>query len=115
MVAASAVAGHETQSPPPLDGPASPDLPAFTEDAQAIAWTRDELPTIREAIGRAWRAGRSDIARLLATGLFGYATAHWWTGEWDACLRTTRSPQRTTARSSACCASSATGSSWPPP
>ncbi|MFJ3088452.1 BTAD domain-containing putative transcriptional regulator [Streptomyces sp. NPDC086838] len=87
VVAASAVASHETQSPPPLDGPASPDLPAFTEDAQAIAWTRDELPTIREAIGRAGRAGRSDIAWRLATGLFGYATTHWWTGEWDACLR----------------------------
>ncbi|MCX4451065.1 AfsR/SARP family transcriptional regulator [Streptomyces sp. NBC_01789] len=87
VVAASALASHETQSPPPLDGSASPDLPRFTEDAQAIEWTRNELPTIREAIGRAGRIGRSDIAWRLATGLFGYATTHWWTGEWDACLR----------------------------
>lgn len=88
VAAAGAAASHETQSPPPLDGPhTGPGLPEFTDDAQAIEWTGTELPVIREAIGRAGRIGRSDIAWRLATGLFGYATTHWWTGEWDACLR----------------------------
>ncbi|WP_301364351.1 AfsR/SARP family transcriptional regulator [Streptomyces xanthophaeus] len=84
---ACAVASHESQSPPPLDGPQDPALPAFAEEAGALAWTKRELPAIREAITRAGVLGRSDIAWRLAVGLFGYATTHWWTGEWDACLR----------------------------
>ncbi|MFB7259505.1 AfsR/SARP family transcriptional regulator [Streptomyces nojiriensis] len=87
VAAACAVASHETQSPPPLAGPRDPGLPAFTEEADALAWTKRELPAIREAITRAGVLGRSDIAWRLAVGLFGYATTHWWTGEWDACLR----------------------------
>ncbi|MFF8694859.1 BTAD domain-containing putative transcriptional regulator [Streptomyces sp. NPDC015144] len=84
---ACAVASHETQSPPPLDAPAGPALPVFAEDADAIEWTKRELPAIRESLTRAGEAGRSDLAWRLAAGLFGYATTHWWTGEWDACLR----------------------------
>ncbi|MFB6816781.1 BTAD domain-containing putative transcriptional regulator [Streptomyces sp. NPDC056347] len=85
--AACAVASHETQSPPPLNEPVGSALPEFAEDADAIEWTKRELPAIREALARAGEAGRSDIAWRLAAGLFGYATTHWWTGEWDACLR----------------------------
>ncbi|WP_328787367.1 MULTISPECIES: AfsR/SARP family transcriptional regulator [unclassified Streptomyces] len=87
VATACAVASHETQSPPPLDGPEDPAVPAFAEEADALAWTKRELPAIREAITRAGALGRSDIAWRLAVGLFGYATTHWWTGEWDACLR----------------------------
>ncbi|MER6253296.1 BTAD domain-containing putative transcriptional regulator [Streptomyces sp. NPDC001584] len=87
VATACAVASHETQSPPPLDGPQGPALPAFAEEVDALAWTKRELPAIREAITRAGALGRSDIAWRLAVGLFGYATTHWWTGEWDACLR----------------------------
>ncbi|MFF3085218.1 BTAD domain-containing putative transcriptional regulator [Streptomyces nojiriensis] len=86
LATACAVASHETQSPPPLAGPQDPALPVFAEEADALVWTKRELPAIREAITRAGVLGRSDIAWRLAVGLFGYATTHWWTGEWDACL-----------------------------
>ncbi|WP_405771791.1 BTAD domain-containing putative transcriptional regulator [Streptomyces sp. NBC_01538] len=87
VTTACALTSHATQSPPPLDGPEDPALPEFADEAATFEWTRRELPAIREAITRAGALGRSDIAWRLAVGLFGYATTHWWTGEWDACLR----------------------------
>jgi tetratricopeptide (TPR) repeat protein len=61
-------------------------LPEFADGDEAIRWTERELPAVRDALTRAGELGRSDIAWRLAVGLFGHASTHWWTGEWDACL-----------------------------
>ncbi|MFF7443118.1 BTAD domain-containing putative transcriptional regulator [Streptomyces sp. NPDC008122] len=88
LAAATVAATRETQSPPPLDGDAVTDmsLPEFADDDEAIRWTERELPAVRDALTRAGELHRSDIAWRLAVGLFGHASTHWWTGEWDACL-----------------------------
>ncbi|MFK0229440.1 AfsR/SARP family transcriptional regulator [Streptomyces sp. NPDC090303] len=88
LAAATLTATRETQSPPPLDGAdaAGWALPEFRDDDEAIRWTARELPAVRDALTRAGELGRSDIAWRLAVGLFGHASTHWWTGEWDACL-----------------------------
>ncbi|MFE0652637.1 BTAD domain-containing putative transcriptional regulator [Streptomyces sp. NPDC059534] len=88
LASATRTATRETQSPPPLDGePATPlSLPVFADDDEAIRWAAKELPAIRDALGQAGELGRSDMAWRLAVGLFGYASTHWWTMEWDACL-----------------------------
>ncbi|MER7952190.1 BTAD domain-containing putative transcriptional regulator [Streptomyces sp. NPDC096079] len=86
--AATQAATRETQSPPPLSGDAVRHLvlPEFADDDEAIRWTARELPAVRDALTRAAELGRSDIAWRIAVGLFGHASTHWWTGEWDACL-----------------------------
>ncbi|MFJ7957767.1 AfsR/SARP family transcriptional regulator [Streptomyces sp. NPDC096319] len=86
--AATQAATRETQSPPPLFGDAVRHLvlPEFADDDEAIRWTARELPAVRDALTRAAELGRSDIAWRIAVGLFGHASTHWWTGEWDACL-----------------------------
>ncbi|MFI8911415.1 AfsR/SARP family transcriptional regulator [Streptomyces sp. NPDC053513] len=88
LAAATVAATRETQSPPPLGGEAVKglSLPEFADDDEAIRWTARELPAVRDALTRAGRLGRSDIAWRIAVGLFGHASTHWWTGEWDACL-----------------------------
>ncbi|MER5208043.1 BTAD domain-containing putative transcriptional regulator [Streptomyces sp. NPDC002825] len=88
LAAATRAATRETQSPPPLRGDAVKhlSLPEFADDDEAIRWTAKELPAVRDALTRAGELGRSDIAWRLAVGLFGHASTHWWTGEWDACL-----------------------------
>ncbi|MEU4105761.1 BTAD domain-containing putative transcriptional regulator [Streptomyces tanashiensis] len=88
LAAATRAATGETQSPPPLEGEAvrKLSLPEFADDDEAIRWTARELPAVRDALTRAGELGRSDLAWRLAVGLFGHATTHWWTGEWDACL-----------------------------
>ncbi|MFE2015220.1 BTAD domain-containing putative transcriptional regulator [Streptomyces sp. NPDC059491] len=88
LASATRTATRETQSPPPLDGePATPlALPVFADDHEAIRWAVRELPAVRDALGQAAELGRSDMAWRLAVGLFGYASTHWWTREWDACL-----------------------------
>ncbi|MGW8762581.1 BTAD domain-containing putative transcriptional regulator [Streptomyces sp. NPDC055815] len=88
LAAATLAATRETQSPPPLDAEALKNLslPEFADDDEAIRWTAKELPAVRDALTRAGELGRSDIAWRLAVGLFGHASTHWWTGEWDACL-----------------------------
>ncbi|MFB6841907.1 BTAD domain-containing putative transcriptional regulator [Streptomyces sp. NPDC056361] len=88
LAAATRTATRETQSPPPLDGEAGTplSLPVFADDDEAIRWAARELPAIRDALDHAGEAGRSDMAWRLAVGLFGYASTHWWTKEWDACL-----------------------------
>ncbi|WP_369142652.1 BTAD domain-containing putative transcriptional regulator [Streptomyces sp. R44] len=88
LAAATRAATRETQSPPPLDPEALKNLslPEFADDDEAIRWTAKELPAVRDALTRAGELGRSDIAWRLAVGLFGHASTHWWTGEWDACL-----------------------------
>ncbi|GGU95899.1 hypothetical protein GCM10010275_37370 [Streptomyces litmocidini] len=88
LAAATAAATRETQSPPPLDGETVKDLslPEFADDEEAIRWTARELPAVRDALTRAGELGRSDLAWRIAVGLFGHASTHWWTGEWDACL-----------------------------
>ncbi|MFF8378285.1 BTAD domain-containing putative transcriptional regulator [Streptomyces sp. NPDC015661] len=88
LAAATLAATRETQSPPPLDGEALKNLslPEFADDDEAIRWTAKELPAVRDALTGAGELGRSDIAWRLAVGLFGHASTHWWTGEWDACL-----------------------------
>ncbi|MET9676221.1 BTAD domain-containing putative transcriptional regulator [Streptomyces sp. NPDC006482] len=89
--AASRAATRESQSPPPLDegppggGPAL-SLPEFADDEEAIRWSARELPALQQAVTVAGELGRSDMAWRLAVGLFGYASTHWWTGAWDACL-----------------------------
>ncbi|MFI0963317.1 AfsR/SARP family transcriptional regulator [Streptomyces sp. NPDC021080] len=77
----------ETQPPPPLDEQPAGPVPEFTDAHQALAWYVRELPAIKHAVARAGALGRSDVAWRLAVGLFGYADTHWWTGEWDTCLR----------------------------
>ncbi|MBO1331378.1 BTAD domain-containing putative transcriptional regulator [Streptomyces sp. VRA16 Mangrove soil] len=79
-------ATKETQTPPPLDDGRIQETPVFADDEEAIRWSVGELPAIREGIARAGELGRSDMAWRLAAGLFGYATTHGWTGEWDHCL-----------------------------
>ncbi|MFI1659233.1 AfsR/SARP family transcriptional regulator [Streptomyces sp. NPDC020472] len=88
LAAATVAATHETQSPPPLGTGTVKDLslPEFADDDEAIRWTARELPAVRDALTRAGELGRSDIAWRIAVGLFGHASTHWWTGEWDACL-----------------------------
>ncbi|WP_052498945.1 AfsR/SARP family transcriptional regulator [Streptomyces vietnamensis] len=88
LAAATRAATRETQSPPPLGGETvrNLSLPEFADDDEAIRWTEKELPAVRDALTRAGELGRSDIAWRLAVGLFGHASTHWWTGEWDACL-----------------------------
>ncbi|WP_367820886.1 AfsR/SARP family transcriptional regulator [Streptomyces sp. LMG1-1-1.1] len=88
LAEATRTATRETQSPPPLDGEAGTplSLPVFADDDEAIRWAARELPAIRDALDHAGEAGRSDMAWRLAVGLFGYASTHWWTREWDACL-----------------------------
>ncbi|MFF9852548.1 AfsR/SARP family transcriptional regulator [Streptomyces litmocidini] len=88
LAAATAAATRETQSPPPLDGETVKNLslPEFADDEEAIRWTARELPAVRDALTRAGELGRSDLAWRIAVGLFGHASTHWWTGEWDACL-----------------------------
>ncbi|MFJ5778969.1 BTAD domain-containing putative transcriptional regulator [Streptomyces sp. NPDC093094] len=86
VAAACRTATGETQSPPPLGDAVPWEVPAFADDTEAIRWSAQELPAVQEAVERAAELGRSDIAWRLAVGLFGYATTHWWTGEWDACL-----------------------------
>ncbi|MFE7601049.1 BTAD domain-containing putative transcriptional regulator [Streptomyces sp. NPDC057494] len=88
LAAATLAATRETQSPPPLDAETVKklSLPEFGDDDEAIRWTARELPAVRDALTLAGELGRSDIAWRLAVGLFGHASTHWWTGEWDACL-----------------------------
>ncbi|MFD8211277.1 BTAD domain-containing putative transcriptional regulator [Streptomyces sp. NPDC059695] len=88
LAAATLTATRETQSPPPLDGETVErlSLPEFRDDDEAIRWSARELPAVRDALTLAGELGRSDIAWRLAVGLFGHASTHWWTGEWDACL-----------------------------
>ncbi|MET9736308.1 BTAD domain-containing putative transcriptional regulator [Streptomyces sp. NPDC006458] len=86
LAEACRTATGETQSPPPLTDVPTGDGPVFADDDEAIRWSARELPAIQEALERAGELGRSDIAWRLAVGLFGYASTHWWTGEWDACL-----------------------------
>ncbi|MFI8764038.1 AfsR/SARP family transcriptional regulator [Streptomyces sp. NPDC053792] len=88
LAAATLAATRETQSPPPPAEKAVKNLslPEFADDDEAIRWTERELPAVRDALTRAGELGRSDIAWRLAVGLFGHASTHWWTGEWDDCL-----------------------------
>jgi DNA-binding SARP family transcriptional activator/tetratricopeptide (TPR) repeat protein len=71
---------------PPLDE--QPVLPAleFETDEAALDWCVRELPAIKESIRLAIAYGWPDLAWRTAAGLFGYAQAYWWTGEWTACL-----------------------------
>ncbi|WP_043183229.1 AfsR/SARP family transcriptional regulator [Streptomyces sp. NRRL F-5123] len=84
---ASAISVGETQPPPPLPGPPTALPPPFADAHEALAWYVRELPAIQHAITRAGALGRSDIAWRLAVGLFGYGDTYWWTGIWDAALR----------------------------
>lgn len=84
---ASAITVGETQPPPPLPGPPTAPPPPFADAHEALAWYVRELPAIQHAIARAGALGRSDIAWRLAVGLFGYGDTYWWTGIWDAALR----------------------------
>ncbi|MFI0724038.1 AfsR/SARP family transcriptional regulator [Streptomyces sp. NPDC021224] len=84
---ASAITVGETQPPPPLAGPAAAPAPPFADAHEALAWYVREIPAIQHAITRAGALGRSDIAWRLAVGLFGYGDTYWWTGIWDAALR----------------------------
>ncbi|MFC4033525.1 BTAD domain-containing putative transcriptional regulator [Streptomyces polygonati] len=71
---------------PPLDE--RPAVPAarFDGDESAMRWLVRELPAVKEAIRVARTHRWPDVAWRLAAGLFGYAQAFWWTGEWQRCL-----------------------------
>ncbi|MFE0512971.1 BTAD domain-containing putative transcriptional regulator [Streptomyces sp. NPDC058964] len=58
-------------------------LPEFADAEQALSWCARELPALTEAIRRAVRYERPDLAWRLAVGLSGYAQRHWWTTEWE--------------------------------
>ena len=72
--------------PPLTEQPAVPAL-EFATDEAAMQWCVRELPAIKEALRQSAAQGWSDVAWRLAAGLFGYAQAYWWTGEWTACLK----------------------------
>ncbi|MFF7193141.1 BTAD domain-containing putative transcriptional regulator [Streptomyces sp. NPDC008079] len=72
--------------PPLHEQPAVPPLEFDSEEA-ALRWCVKELPAIKEAIRLAAARRWPDVAWRLAAGLFGYAQAYWWTGEWDLCLQ----------------------------
>jgi tetratricopeptide (TPR) repeat protein len=86
VAASLAVLAPEGHPLPPL--PEEPVLPAaeFSSDETALRWCVRELPAIKESIRIAIAYGWPDIAWRTAAGLFGYAQAYWWTGEWTACL-----------------------------
>jgi tetratricopeptide (TPR) repeat protein len=69
---------HERPAVPPLE---------FDREEAALRWCVKELPAIKEAIRQAAAHRWPDVAWRLAAGLFGYAQAYWWTGEWEGCLR----------------------------
>ncbi|MEW2522721.1 AfsR/SARP family transcriptional regulator [Actinacidiphila alni] len=71
--------------PPLHEQPAVPPREFSSEEA-ALRWCVKELPAIKEAVRQAAAHGWSDVAWRLAAGLFGYAQAYWWTGEWETCL-----------------------------
>ncbi|BBA98055.1 putative transcriptional regulator [Actinacidiphila reveromycinica] len=81
-----AVLAPEGHPLPPLDEQPVLPAPEFTGDEEALHWCVRELPAIRLAITTAVACGWPDIAWRTAAGLFGYAQAYWWTGEWTACL-----------------------------
>jgi DNA-binding SARP family transcriptional activator/tetratricopeptide (TPR) repeat protein len=84
--ATAAVLTPEAHPIPPLEEqPAVPALEFGTDEA-AMRWCVRELPAIREAVRLAAAHGWPEVAWRLAAGLFGYAQAYWWTGEWTACL-----------------------------
>ncbi|MFI9325797.1 tetratricopeptide repeat protein [Kitasatospora aureofaciens] len=75
------------QAPPrPHQTPPAP-LPAFADEAQAMAWVRQELPNIGEVIRRSGDGPRPDLAWYLAVRLRGYMRTHWWTGQWEDHLK----------------------------
>lgn len=87
VAATAAVLAPEGHPMPPLDE--QPAVPAaeFSCDEAALRWCVRELPAVKDAIRLAAAHGWADVAWRLAAGLFGYAQAYWWTGEWDLCLR----------------------------
>lgn len=84
--ASAVVLAPEGHPIPPLDDELLSPAPRFGSDEDALRWCVRELPAIKEAIRQAAAHGWSDAAWRLAAGLFGYAQAYWWTGEWTACL-----------------------------
>ncbi|SEG29170.1 DNA-binding transcriptional activator of the SARP family [Actinacidiphila yanglinensis] len=86
VAASLAVLAPEGHPLPPLEE--QPVVPAagFGSDEEALGWCVRELPAIRESIRTAIAHGWPDVAWRTAAGLFGYAQAYWWTGEWTACL-----------------------------
>lgn len=71
--------------PPLAEQPAVPPR-EFGTTEDALAWCVREMPALKEAIRQAAAHRWPEIAWRLAAGLFGYAQAYWWTGEWQACL-----------------------------
>ncbi|MFH9355576.1 AfsR/SARP family transcriptional regulator [Kitasatospora sp. NPDC017646] len=71
------------QLPPRLGHTPPAPLPVFADEAEALAWCRQELPNIGEAIRQAGDGPRPDLAWRLAVWLFGYMRTYWWTGQWE--------------------------------
>ncbi|MGA5823118.1 AfsR/SARP family transcriptional regulator [Kitasatospora sp. NPDC094028] len=79
--------GEGYQLPPRLDEAPPAPLPVFTDQAQAMAWCRQELPNIGEAVRQAARGPRPDLAWRLPVWLLGYMRTCWWTGQWEDYLQ----------------------------
>ncbi|MGW2378259.1 AfsR/SARP family transcriptional regulator [Kitasatospora sp. NPDC001683] len=75
--------GEGYQLPPRLDETPPAPLPVFTDQAQAMAWCRQELRNIGEAIRQAGQGTRPDLAWRLPVWLLGYMRTCWWTGQWE--------------------------------
>ncbi|WBP91290.1 AfsR/SARP family transcriptional regulator [Kitasatospora cathayae] len=73
--------------PPRLEEEPPAPLPVFADEAQAMAWCREELANIGDVIGRAGNGPRPDLAWRLAVWLFGYMRNNWWTGQWEEYLK----------------------------
>ncbi|MEW1865299.1 BTAD domain-containing putative transcriptional regulator [Streptomyces sp. NPDC088194] len=86
VAASLAVLAPEGHPLPPLDEQPALPVVEFTSDEEALRWCVRELPAIKEVIATAITQGWPEIAWRTAAGLFGYAQAYWWTGEWTACL-----------------------------
>ncbi|WP_195911277.1 AfsR/SARP family transcriptional regulator [Streptomyces kaniharaensis] len=69
------------QLPPRLNQAPPAPLPIFADETRTLAWCRQELTNIGEAIRQAGQGPRPDLAWRLAVWLFGYMRTSWWAGQ----------------------------------
>ncbi|MFE6049170.1 BTAD domain-containing putative transcriptional regulator [Kitasatospora sp. NPDC056446] len=69
----------------PVDGlaPSPAPLPRLASPTDALAWLRQEMPSIRAAVRRAGASDRPEPAWQIVGLLTGYGTSYWWEGHWS--------------------------------